>query len=596
MAGSLPLPDLIELPVSAKPNVTTDTGLQFNTFASARSFDQNEFWIQELSTKTNIYNSPARSFTVKDWEVLEAGSTTQHRTGIGTYDNFDTSTDHMVPSDILLPPATTSSFADAIAAEDGPDSENELAIPTESRSSPIDIEGFTGSLESSLVDPKIREDNEFGIATTTVTDTYITATEELAANLDRVDSGIRTSNSTDAHGLAEHDIPVLCPGEACGQTFVCNLVAAMDYRPSKCILSRKRMYVYGCFIDSNGMLRYIHKLGQSKSRPAVSPAVCNGGSAAPISLVVPSVKTLSSSLMSAIIEMLHFEAAPSGGGDFMISFRDIMGLHRRRYLLAHKGVEIFLVSGRSLFLAFPSSSLRNAFCTEVLKHCPHISALDICISAESADDIFQTTPLGLTPLAAYWYHRQRQLSRSPMTGAGILSATAIAAPLHVVSLQAATDRWVAGDMTNFEYIMTLNTYSGRTFNDWTQYPVFPWVLKDYSSSMLNLDDASVYRDLSKPMGALHEVREREARKKYDILEHQAREPSDKCMEQLVDGTDGNMPLAMMPFHYGTNYSSAAAVLHYMVSLSVLAAQRRSQCTLLGAAAAVCRPRSSLSRR
>ena len=32
----------------------------------------------------------------------------------------------------------------------------------------------------------------------------------------------------------------------------------------------------------------------------------------------------------------------------------------------------------------------------------------------------------------------------------------------------------------------------------------PWVIGDYTSSELNLNDPNVYRDLSKPMGALNE--------------------------------------------------------------------------------------------
>jgi hypothetical protein len=30
-----------------------------------------------------------------------------------------------------------------------------------------------------------------------------------------------------------------------------------------------------------------------------------------------------------------------------------------------------------------------------------------------------------------------------------------------------------------------------------QYPVFPWIIADYQSEVLNLDDPSTYRDLSK---------------------------------------------------------------------------------------------------
>ena len=51
--------------------------------------------------------------------------------------------------------------------------------------------------------------------------------------------------------------------------------------------------------------------------------------------------------------------------------------------------------------------------------------------------------------------------------------------------------------------MQLNTIAGRTYNDLSQYPVFPWVLMDYESDELLLDDPTVYRDLSKPVGALN---------------------------------------------------------------------------------------------
>lgn len=41
-------------------------------------------------------------------------------------------------------------------------------------------------------------------------------------------------------------------------------------------------------------------------------------------------------------------------------------------------------------------------------------------------------------------------------------------------------------MTNFQYLMWLNTVAGRSFNDLTQYHVFPWVLADYDSEALDL--------------------------------------------------------------------------------------------------------------
>ncbi len=62
----------------------------------------------------------------------------------------------------------------------------------------------------------------------------------------------------------------------------------------------------------------------------------------------------------------------------------------------------------------------------------------------------------------------------------------------------------------------------------------------------DLHDPRVYRDLSKPMGALDAARAREFRERYEAWE----DPS------------GHIP----KFHYGTHYSSAAIVVYYLIRL------------------------------
>ena len=61
-------------------------------------------------------------------------------------------------------------------------------------------------------------------------------------------------------------------------------------------------------------------------------------------------------------------------------------------------------------------------------------------------------------------------------------------------------KWQRREISNFDYLMFLNTISGRTYNDLNQYPVFPWILADYESTELDLASPSSYRDLSKPVG------------------------------------------------------------------------------------------------
>ena len=55
--------------------------------------------------------------------------------------------------------------------------------------------------------------------------------------------------------------------------------------------------------------------------------------------------------------------------------------------------------------------------------------------------------------------------------------------------------------------MFLNTISGRSYQDLNQYPVFPWILTNYESEKLDINDPTNYRDLSKPIGALNPNRE-----------------------------------------------------------------------------------------
>ena len=62
--------------------------------------------------------------------------------------------------------------------------------------------------------------------------------------------------------------------------------------------------------------------------------------------------------------------------------------------------------------------------------------------------------------------------------------------------------------------MQLNSISGRTYNDLAQYPVFPWILTDYTSENIDLNDESIYRDLSKPIGALNESRAKEIKTRF----------------------------------------------------------------------------------
>jgi len=51
-------------------------------------------------------------------------------------------------------------------------------------------------------------------------------------------------------------------------------------------------------------------------------------------------------------------------------------------------------------------------------------------------------------------------------------------PGDVLRKSKLTEKWQKRQISNFDYLMALNTIAGRTYNDLTQYPVFPWGMNE----------------------------------------------------------------------------------------------------------------------
>lgn len=171
-------------------------------------------------------------------------------------------------------------------------------------------------------------------------------------------------------------------------------------------------------------------------------------------------------------------------------------VHLRKYNLRRSALEIFLVDYTSYFLNFTTKT-RNKIFTKIL-------------SLQPPNILYGT-------------------GRSP---AELLRSSGL------------MQKWINREISNFEYLMQLNTIAGRSYNDLSQYPVFPWILADYSSEILDLTNPKSFRDLSKPIGVVNPKNEEEVRAKYDGFED---------------------PSGMIPkFHYGTHYSNSAGVLHYLI--------------------------------
>uniref|UniRef100_A0A8K9X7K7 LPS responsive beige-like anchor protein n=1 Tax=Oncorhynchus mykiss TaxID=8022 RepID=A0A8K9X7K7_ONCMY len=175
-------------------------------------------------------------------------------------------------------------------------------------------------------------------------------------------------------------------------------------------------------------------------------------------------------------------------------FTEIRAVFSRRYLLQNTALEIFMANRTAVMFNFPDAGTVK----KVVQCLPRVGV---------------GTNFGLP--------QTRRISQ--------------ASPKQLYKASNMTQRWQRREISNFEYLIFLNTISGRTYNDLNQYPVFPWVITNYDTADLDLTLPSNYRDLSKPIGALNPKRAAFFNDRYESWE------------------DDQVP----KFHYGTHYSTSS---------------------------------------
>ncbi|XP_073779907.1 neurobeachin isoform X1 [Danio rerio] len=183
-------------------------------------------------------------------------------------------------------------------------------------------------------------------------------------------------------------------------------------------------------------------------------------------------------------------------------FSEIRAVFTRRFLLQNTALEIFMANRTSVMFNFPDQPTVK----KVVYSLP-------CVGVGTS----------------YGLPQARRIS--------------LASPRQLFKSSNMTQRWQRREISNFEYLMFLNTIAGRTYNDLNQYPVFPWVLTNFESEELDLTVPSNFRDLSKPIGALNPKRAVFYADRYESWDEET-----------------------PPCHYTTHYSTANSTLHWLVRI------------------------------
>ena len=181
--------------------------------------------------------------------------------------------------------------------------------------------------------------------------------------------------------------------------------------------------------------------------------------------------------------------------------KNVVSIHKRTHQLQDIGVELFFSDNDSVYFAFNGKEERDKF------HASVVQQPALYVKVEK--------------------------------------------PLH----QRRED-WLNGKLSNYDYLMFLNRQANRSFNDLTQYPIFPWILSDYESTSLDLNSRAVYRDLKKPIGALDSKRLKGFLHRY----HEMKMTYADLHCQGARRTE----YADIPFMFGCHYSTPGYVVYYLL--------------------------------
>ena len=175
----------------------------------------------------------------------------------------------------------------------------------------------------------------------------------------------------------------------------------------------------------------------------------------------------------------------------IILFSEIEQILERRFLLMWQALEIYLKNGKSYFFNFIT--------------------IDVC---KSILDIFRKNSITKDKIHEKNYFRNQKYI---------------------------TTEWVEERLSTYEYLLFLNKYSSRTYNDPNQYPIFPWLIQNCSDTKETKEE--IERILKYPMAGQTEENRKNAIGRYE------------------DDEDNK---SKFPAHFGTHYSTSAYIYFYLM--------------------------------
>ncbi len=209
-----------------------------------------------------------------------------------------------------------------------------------------------------------------------------------------------------------------------------------------------------------------------------------------------------------------------------INYNDIKWIFRRKYYYTNSAFEIFTTSNKTYYFNFKFENDRETVINEILKKIQTIHIVD-------------------------------DLKEGGNKTIGYENKIVQKKPKEKIKLSEIIKKWKNWEIDNFQLLMWFNIFGNRSYNDISQYPIFPWVLSKYIDPLKekteNSDDYDYqYRDMNLPLGMM-ELSESGIKRKETYLE-----TFNTLKEEPNEG--------VKPYIYGTSYSNPYYVCYYLIRL------------------------------
>ena len=207
-----------------------------------------------------------------------------------------------------------------------------------------------------------------------------------------------------------------------------------------------------------------------------------------------------------------------------IPYSSIEFVLKRRYYFKKTVLEIFTINKKSYSFRFEEEKLKAVF--ENIRYYMKSYIEDISTEYTKYDD-----KIG-------FFNNNRILDNG------------IALPniIKNMNLKNLYEKWTKWEISTLKFLMILNFYANRSYNDINQYPVFPWIITDYSSD--SLPSPLPIRPMGTPMGMLDYTDEAKERK-YSYKNSWVLNENEEEIDEDYD-------------RYRSHYSTSLYVTYYLV--------------------------------